>query len=230
VARLLAIKERLGLFTRRTVSLERVVHMVGRRAYGDSAMDVTTRAIVLIRDSAGVVDRLRETPRDVGLITYAETLDPDLFAGFRNHLAERGHRVRSWFRLYPASGPASYDSARTASRIAPYAIVAVSVRARSGRGSIAMPPGLATFIDERVGFGPTVLVSFGSPFLLEQVPSIGSLLLAWTVNPFTQAAAAGALSGAAITGRVPVAHPPFYEIGDGLPRPDRVAARGAGTR
>jgi beta-N-acetylhexosaminidase len=215
VSRLVAMKEAAGLFQRRTVSLDRIGRVVGRQAFLDSARAITSRSLVLVRDQGNAVDRLRREPGPLAVVTYG---DASAGAGFPGYLAERGHRV-SAFRLSPTSGPASYDSARTLLSQAPIGLFSVAVRVTTGSGSIAMPAALAGLIAERSRAGPTVVVSFGSPYLLNQVPTIPSLLLAWTSNPLTERAAARALSGDPIGGRLPIALPPFAALGDGIALP-----------
>jgi beta-N-acetylhexosaminidase len=220
VTRVLRVKERAGLFRRRTVPLERIGAIVGQRAFADSARGVTARSLVLVKDSLGAVDSLRRRGgRELALVSYADAAaGGPVGATLAAELAGRGHRVVRAFRLHPASGPASYDSARAALRGAPTALFAVAVRVSSSRGTIAMPEALAALITESSGDRPTALVSFGSPYLLAQTPTVHGLLLAWTANPLTEAAAARALSGAAITGRLPIDLPPSYRIGHGLAR------------
>ena len=215
VLRVLALKDRLGLWHRRTVSLERIGTIVGRRASMDTARSITTRAMVLVRDSNEVVTQLRDGPADLSVITFGE---PGWATIFPQELGKRGHRVAG-FRLYPMSGPASYDSARTVAARNRTVVFSVAVRVSSGSGSIAMPEPLATLIEESSQAQSTILVSFGSPYLLNQTPSPSGVLLAWAQNPLTERAAALALSGAPISGRLPIDLPPAYRIGDGLARP-----------
>ena len=130
-------------------------------------------------------------------------------------LRRAGHEVTT-VRLSPASGPASYDSAWTIAAGRDYVIFAVAVRAREGAGSVAMPAALATLIGAA---GPRgALVSFGSPYVIAQAPEVGTCLLAWVTNPLTERAAAGALRGAAVSGRLPVTIPPRWPVGAGSER------------
>jgi hypothetical protein len=181
----------------------------------DTARAIIARAMVLVRDSGGAAERLRDGPNDVSVVTFGE---PGWATGFPQELAKRGHRVAG-FRLYPTSGAASYDTARAVAGRNPTAVFSVAVRVASGSGSIAMPDPLATLIEESSQQRPTIVVSFGSPYLLSQAPNPQGLLLAWTQNPLTERAAALALSGAPISGRLPIDLPPGYRIGDGLLRP-----------
>lgn len=217
--RILEIKERLGLFTRRTVNLDKLAGIVGRRAHRDSALSMSKRAIVLVRDSLGVLDSLRSGPRRIAVITYSDgnaafapgsTLIPEL--------QRRGYEIAA-FRLSGASGPGSYDSAAAVAGSAPLAVIAASVRFGSGRGVIGMSESMARLIEHSAKDRPTALISFGSPYLLAQAPSVAAYLLAWTANPLTEEAVAGALSGAAITGRLPIDLPQGYPLGWSVPKP-----------
>ena len=65
----------------------------------------------------------------------------------------------------------------------------------------------------------TVLVAFGNPYLLQQVPAVSTYLVAWGGFPVSQAAAARALIGVApITGRLPISIPPLLRFGAGEDR------------
>lgn len=216
VRRVLDTKQRLGLFTRRTVDLDKLGGIIGRRAHRDSALSMSKRALVLVRDSLGVLDSLRAGPRRVAVITYSDgnavfapgtTLIPDL--------VRRGYQVAS-FRLSGGSGPASYDSAAAVARSAPLAVFAASVRFGSGRGVIGMSESMTRLIESSAGDRPTALISFGSPYLLAQAPSVHTYLLAWTANPLTEEAVAAALAGEPITGRLPIDLPQGYPRGFGI--------------
>ncbi len=226
VLKVLTIKEHLGLFRRRTVSLDRVGSIVAQRSFMDTARAITARSLVLVRDSGDAVAKIRETNGDVALVTYG---DPSWETALPRLLTRRAHRVLS-FRLYPTSGPASYDSARAVLARAESAVFSVAVRVASGAGTIAMPAALGEIIESTSRTQSTVMVSFGSPYLLSQAPGPGGYLLAWTASPTTEAAVANALSGAPITGRLPIDLPPIYHIGDGLMMPATIRFTANATR
>jgi beta-N-acetylhexosaminidase len=220
VRRVLDLKRRLGLFRRRTVNLDSVGHVVGRRTAQEAARAATARALVLLKDSSAVVDSLRSGPRRVAMVTYGEANSSGIAAVLAAELGHHGHTV-SVFRLHPPSGPASYDSARTALQEAPIRLVLVSVRAREGAGSIAMPDPLRALLSDSALAGQMLLISLGSPYLIAHAPGVSGYLLGWVSTPLTEQAIADALAGAAITGRLPVEIPPTYRIGDGIVVPER---------
>ena len=221
VRRVLQIKAGLGLFRKRTVNLDSIGYVVGQRAYRDTALAITRNALVLVRDSLGLLDSLRASPRSVALVSYADPTAPQVGGTLIARLTERGYRVRS-FRLSAASGPASYDSAATVAKSEALALFITSIRFATGRGSIGMPAPLAALIAATARERPTGLISFGTPYLLSEAPGVAMYLIAWADNPLTEEAAATALAGAAISGKLPIELPPAYPVGAGVEKPERL--------
>ncbi len=215
VRRVLEAKFKLGLFKHRAVDLDQLGVVVGNRAHQETALDVSRRSLVLVRDSLGLLDNLRRRPETVAVVLYADSYSQPMGATLLADLGQRGYRVR-WFRLSAASGPASYDSAAAILRSAPVGLFATSVRVAAWRGAIALPDSLAALIQRCNTERPTGLISFGTPYLLAQVPDVAMYLLAWTANPFTETAVAEALAGAAISGHLPIDLPPGYQTGWGI--------------
>jgi len=216
VRRVLELKRRLGLFRRRTVPLDGITDAVGTAEHQAIARDVTERSLVLVRDSGGVVSRLRGGPQPISLLTYADDPSSSLGATLAGELRAAGYLVTT-FRLWPASGPASYDSARAALAASPVALVAASVRVSAWSGTISLPTEVAALVDSTARRQPTLLVSFGSPYLLTQAPDVQGFLLAWAARPINEQAVAAALIGQAdISGRLPITLDAAIPIGSGL--------------
>jgi beta-N-acetylhexosaminidase len=213
--RVLEAKYRLGLFKDRLIALDSLGFVVGRRAHRDTALAVSRRSLVLVRDSLGLVDSLRKGPRPLAVILYADGSSQPFGSDLLGELSRKGYRLSS-FRLSAASGPASYDSAAALVRAAPAALFATLIRIAAWRGAIGLPAPLSSLIEASTRERPTGLVSFGTPYLLGQVPGVPSYLLAWTANPLTEMAVAGALTGAPITGTLPIELPPGYPRGAGI--------------
>jgi beta-N-acetylhexosaminidase len=123
------------------------------------------------------------------------------------------------FKLWPASGPASYDSAFTVIERNPVTVFAAADKPTEGRGTLGLPDSMMTLIASTARSRPTVLVSLGNPYLISRLPEVGSYLIGWRSNPVTEQAVARALAGAAaITGRLPITIPPLYARGWGVQR------------
>ncbi|MEZ4413668.1 MAG: glycoside hydrolase family 3 N-terminal domain-containing protein [Gemmatimonadales bacterium] len=216
VRRVLEMKRRAGLFTHRTVDLDSVMARVGTAEHQAMARDVTQRSLVLVRDSGDVLSALRAAPQPVTLLTYADDPSSGLGGTLAGALRSAGYTVTT-FRLWPSSGTASYDSARTALAASPVAVVAASIRVSAWSGTISLPPQVAELVNANAAVQPTVLVSFGSPYLLTQAPAVQGYLLAWAARPINEQAVAAALTGTAeIGGRLPIALDSTIPIGTGL--------------
>ena len=220
VRRVLEIKHGLRLFQRRTVPLDSIARLVGSRAFLDAADGIAQRSLTLVRDTTGTIERLRRTRSRMAIISYADELNS--YAGQRMlELLRAGGDTVGFFRLWPMSGQASYDSARVVIGRAPTVIFAANVRPISGRGFIALPDSLARLITVTDSVKPTVLVALGSPYLLNQTPKVKSYLIAWSgVRPAERAAARALLGWSPIRGKLPIRIPPAYPIGHGLVVPD----------
>ena len=218
VRRVLELKIRAGLFNRRTVSVDSVPLVVGQKAFQTLADEVAQRALTLV--TRGPVDQFRAQRGRTAVITYAEETNLGMGGTLIGELRSRGESVTT-FRLYPQSGAASYDSARAVIRGGPRVIFASSVRPIAGRGHVALPDSLVRLMQATAAQKATMLVSFGSPYLLSQLPNFpGGYLLAWSDNQATERAVARALTGgAAIQGRSPVQLSPTMPRGTGIAVP-----------
>jgi beta-N-acetylhexosaminidase len=218
VRRVLEAKKGLGLFARRTVSLDSIPAVVGSAAFERDAAAIAQRSIVMVKDSAGVIHGLARGRPGLTLVTYAEEENRTVGLALAAELRARGFGV-TVARLWPASGAASYDSAASALQQNTTALFATADRPIAGRGSIGLPAALADLIAHTARERPTVLVSLGNPYVLSGLPEVGSYLIGWRSNALIERAVGRALAGAApITGRLPIALPPSYPRGWGLQR------------
>jgi beta-N-acetylhexosaminidase len=219
VARLFAAKERAELFRRRLVDLAGVARTVGRADHVRVAEGITRRSLVLARDDRGIVP-LAPNRQRVLVIAYGDDANTTIGATLARGLRAGGRTV-TLRRLWPASGPASYDSVSTAARAADAVVLIAAPRPLDFQLGIFVSDSLAALASRLSDHVPLVVVSFGSPYLIRQMPAISAYLVAWRQNELTELAVADALLGqAAISGRLPVALPPL-QVGAGLTRPVR---------
>jgi len=221
VARIIAAKARVGLFRRRTVDLAQIARHVGTARNESQARRIAERALVLVKDSLGLVPLTPERRERVLVIAWAEEGDATAGVALVAALRQGGARRVEVRRLYPASGPASYDSVRTAAARASAIVVAVAARPAAWRPTaVNMADSLVTWVQLMSAAGaPIITVAFGSPYLLGQVPATPAYLVAWSdVDPAESAVADALLGRIAIEGRLPVSLPPFAPRGAGLSR------------
>jgi beta-N-acetylhexosaminidase len=216
VRRVLEIKRRLGLLERRTVELDSIPPVVGSRRFQDAANDVAVRSLTLVRDVGGRLHALRAHRGRLALIAYADEANSGV-GQFLTDLLRQGGDTVEYFRLWPMSGTLSYDSARAAIARAPATVFVANVRPLSAKGTIALPDSLAQLITVTDAARPSVLVSLGSPYLLNQTPTVRSYVIAWSgVRASERAVALALLGRVAIGGRLPIRLPPEYPLGWGV--------------
>ena len=219
VRRLLRLKVGAGLFEHRTVVLDSLPAVVGTSAHRAVAADIARRSLTLVQ--RGPFDTFRASREPVAVIAYAAETNLSIGKAVVERLREEG-RSAERFRLFPASGAASYDSAQAVIARHTSTIFLSGVRPISGLGHIALPARLAALIEGTDRTRPTLLVSFGSPYLLSQLPQFqGSFLLAWHTIEISQQAVADAIAGgAAITGHLPITLSDRYPRGHGIMIPE----------
>lgn len=218
VRRVLQAKRDLGLFTRRTVSLDSVPATVGSTRFLREARRMAEQSVVMVKDAGGTVHGLRRSNAPIALVTFGEEENRTVGIALAAELRRQG-LAPTVFRLWPGSGPASYDSAAVALARRPVALFVTADKPTAWRGSIGLPERLSSLIAATARVRPTILVSLGNPYLISRLPEVGSYLIGWRSNPVTEEAVARALAGAApITGRLPISIPPLYSRGWGVQR------------
>ncbi|MGH7564892.1 MAG: glycoside hydrolase family 3 N-terminal domain-containing protein, partial [Gemmatimonadota bacterium] len=219
VRRVLEAKARAGLHRERSVPFEGVAGVVGSRAHQALADTAAMRAITLVRDRDALVPIPVERRRSVLAIAYANPLNVVAGRIFHRALAEAVDSLET-ARVDAETSPARYDALAARADSVDLVVVSVHVPPQAGAGTVGVPDSFRAFVAGLLGRPvPVVLVSFGSPYLLDAWPGAGTYLIAWGGQPVLQRAAARALLGLAdVTGRLPVSLPPHHAAGEGLVR------------
>ena len=179
---------------------------------------MASRSIVMVKDVGGTVHGLKRARPALSLISYGDDDNRSLGNTMAGELRSRGYPV-TVFKLWPASGPASYDSAAAVIGRSSVTLFAAADRPVPWRGTVGLPDAMMKLMDSTAVARPTVLVSLGNPYLISSLPNVGSYLIGWRANTVTEQAVARALAGeTAITGTLPISIPPSYRRGWGVQR------------
>ena len=217
VRRLLRAKERLGLLAGGGLVDPRWRRVFSTRGHSELASRIAARGVTLVRDERGLVP-LPRVPRTVLLTLLDRADDPDGGRGARLH-ASLSHHGRNvvWHRLHPESEAADFERAVASLAEADVAVAALHVRVRSYSGVIGLPPALQPVARQLADVPRSVVVSFGNPYLIEELPGVSTYLCAYNDGPFTEAAVAAILNGEEpVLGRLPVSIPEVAARGEGL--------------
>ena len=223
VRRILETKKQMGLDTDRVVQIDQIGQVVGIPAHTQVAAEIAERSITLLHNGGNLLPLLGTRSARVMSVSFRRT--SDVLAGryFNARLRQTYPRLTT-AGLDVDSGPALYESLLRQARQQALVILSTYVTAFSQSGSLALPEEVVDFAGQLTEIGvPHIVVSFGNPYLITELPDVRAYMLAWSGSEASQTAAAQALFGEIeISGRVPTRIPPLYEMGDGIMIPKKL--------
>jgi beta-N-acetylhexosaminidase len=214
VGRILRTKAALGLNRSKLVDLNALRFIVGDSSHINTSNRIAEQSITLVKDSLGSVPL--NLPQNAKILSVAVARRADLSAGvvFNGELRARYPGLRSEL-LIVEDPSAEYGLMERAADSADVVIVSSYVGQSWNAVSATAPQTFMSFIDHLRGNGrQLIIVSFGNPYLLQQIPAVPAYLIAWGGFPPSQSAAARALLGIVpVTGTLPISIP----LGTGMP-------------
>jgi beta-glucosidase-like glycosyl hydrolase len=205
VQRILAAKQLAGS---PQIDAEAIFRTVDSQEHRDLASEIAHRALTLVREESGVLPLKRNAK--IALIIVNDFPDWNVMGDFERELRSRANVVSSATIDSRTVDPPSIANADVA-------VIAFAVRARSGAGSIAVPAAARRLVEALKM--PAIGVAFGSPYLIREVPSVGTYICAYGIQPVMQTAAVDAMFGnSPVSGHLPVTIPGFYPRGHGIER------------
>lgn len=218
VRRVMEAKRALGLARNKLVDLSRLRFLVGDSSNTQIARRVAEKSITLVKDS------LRQIPLSVPgarvlSITLARRTDLPAGNAFNAELRSGLPNLRTEF-VATEDAALNYPRLIAAADSADVTIVSSYIGHRSDALTVSAPQAFTNFVQTLVQRGrKPIVVAFGNPYLLQQLPWVGTYLVAWGGFPVSQAAAARALLGtSAISGHLPISIPPYASRGAGEDR------------
>lgn len=216
VRRILHAKAAAGLHLERLTDPGRWESELGAPRHEDWAERVASESMTFVRNDGGPSPHI--AGKKVLIIAYDDGARSTRGEVLRRDLAEHAASVRM-IRLSKRSDAAALETAERAATGAESVVFASFVRTIPWKGALGIPEPVAELADRLAAEG-AVVISFGDPYLIRQLPRAGSYLLAWSPTDLAQRAAARALAGeTAITGRLPIPLPPRFALGEGTHLP-----------
>ena len=222
VRRVLELKARSGVAFQRFTSLDALRDVVGAPAHRAAAADIAQRALTLLRDRGSVVPIADRRTLVIQYMPETELRAGRIFAA----ALRAGQPDARVIKIGPSVSPGLLDSLMSMAGEAERVVLAAYVRRIEGEGRPSIPTHVAEWMerlaaaDAMTPSSKVAMIAFGNPYLIRQVPSIGTYLVTFGVGDALENAAAQAVLGrAAIGGVSPVSLPGFFARGDGLKRP-----------
>ena len=195
---------------------EEIFRGIDTKEHRELAASIARRALTLVREQSGSLP-VRKNARVV-IVTvsdFPETVSP--LPDFEREMRRRLAAPPQTFLI----DSRTVDVAPTvaAAQNADAVVFALAVRARSGSGSIAVPEVARKLVADLGARIPTIAISFGTPYLLREIPTAGTYFCAYGIQPVMQLAAVHALFGEApVSGKLPVTIPGLAPRGTGITR------------
>jgi beta-N-acetylhexosaminidase len=220
VRRILQAKSRLGLDKNRLADVERLNEKFAKPEYAAEAQAIADRGVTLLRDTSKLLPLDATRPLRILLVSLSADSDP--YPGV-NIEPEIRWRVDSLKALRADTQFAIANSLKLpAPETYDVAIAALFVRVADRKGNVGLPDDQRALVNQMLAIGkPVVVMSFGSPYLIENFPDAKTWLAEFSTNDVSQRAAVRALFGQVATeGRIPVTVPGTLKRRDGI----RIAA------
>jgi|HubBroStandDraft_6_1064221.scaffolds.fasta_scaffold00944_10 beta-N-acetylhexosaminidase len=218
VRRILQAKSRLGLDKDRLADIERLSEKFARPEYASEAQAIADRGVTLLRDTAKLLPLDATRPLRVLLVSLSadsdpypgENIEPEIRWRVDSLIALRADTQFASANFLKLPPPESYD----------LAIAALFVRVADRKGNVGLPENQRAVVNQMIASEkPAVVMSFGSPYLIDNFPEAKTWLAEFSTNDVSQRAAVRSLFGQAPTqGQIPVSVPGTVKRGDGIRR------------
>ncbi len=221
VRRVLETKRKLGLAQSKLVDLSALRFLVGDSSNVQIARQVAEKSITLVKDSLRQVPLGVPTARVLS-ITVARRADLPAGNAFNAELRTGLPNLRTEF-VSTEDATLNYPRLIAAADSSDVTIVSSYGGQSWDALTASAPQAFTDFVQTLVQRGRRpIVVAFGNPYLLQQLPWVSAYLVAWGGFPVSQTAAARALLGSsAISGHLPISIPPYASRGRGEERAAR---------
>jgi len=216
VRRILKAKAHLGLDRQRFVDIPHLNEKFGLPSYDYQAQSIADRGVTLLRDSANLLPLDSTRPMRILLVVLSadpdpfpgETIEPEIRPRVDSLTVLRADTQFSSVGTLKLPNPDTYD----------VAIAALFVRVADRKGNVGFPDDQRALVNQLLAQGkPTVVASFGSPYLIERFPNAPTWLAEFSTNDVSQRASARAMFGQVrISGQIPVTVSGTVKRGDGM--------------
>lgn len=222
VKRVLKVKEELGLFEKREVSIASARSILGQGTFRSTAAEVARKSITLVSNGKHLIPIPVETvekPIHILIATHDGMLP--ISSPFQSAVSRVFENGESRFIHTPVD-EAEIESLLKRVQESDLVLCSLWIRVRMNLGTVTIDESHRRLISEIQNSGvPLVVVSFGSPYL-QDVDKIGTYLCAFGYGSISQNAMANAIFGSdPISGELPVNLSSTLRRGHGLTLPRR---------
>ncbi len=229
VQKVLAAKQRVGLFRNRLVNLDHITDDLEAHKLDALAQNVADLAFTLVKDEKQLFPMASAEGSCLIIMSEGE------FSARGQSLVNALQAASVPLTVYvthPSMPGTLLTNFATDIARCKQVYVATFITVGANRGSVSLQGGLNQFLKTVIaGPAPVALISFGSPYLYRDFPTVSAYAATFSVAATSEVGAAKAMLGEiAITGKLPVSIPPLATIGEGLNVPAKAKLASNGSR
>lgn len=218
VRKILAAKRWLKLDKNRYPDIDRINKYINTKPHLRLAEEIAEKSITLVKNKGNIIPVDPEKTGSVASIALSDGTENNADILFQKLVESRFGKVRTMV-LNKKSSRRDYIKAYSLARHADLIILPSFLRTKAYQGTVDMSEENKSFVDKVLRLkAPSVLISFGNPYLLSMFPKSKTYLCSYGDPPVSQQAMIKAVTGEiAIGGKLPVSIPNTdFRIGDGL--------------
>ncbi len=217
VRKILSIKSELGLDKNRFINVDNISKIVGIESHKLLAKKAARHSITIVKNDGNLIPLQYHQPQRILCLTVADNMNPATGAQFRQELSSRYDNV-VYAQIDPTSNEIDFDNISKLAKSADIVVIPAYVTWGAGQGTVDFTKPIQEFLDKLISDKkPTVMVSFGNPYLLRSVPKVSAYVCAYGSMKYSVSAAVEAVFGEInVTGKLPVTIPGSANYGDGI--------------
>jgi beta-N-acetylhexosaminidase len=227
LGKLLSAKRWLKIDRSRFSDLNNISKVVGSKKHFALAKTIAERSITLVKNEKRIVPIDKSKYETIFCITITEGLGNESEELFQSLIQEKfPNSMRTL--VHEQTTDAYYNKILNAASGADLLILSSFIRVKAYQGTVSLSKKHETFIRKLLSMKvPTLLLSFGNPYLLSSFPKVNSYLCAFGDTKVSQQAMIKALVGEIdIQGTLPISIPGTrYKVGYGINQPSRIGQR-----
>ncbi len=220
VRKILTIKSELGLNRDRYINVRNIAKIVGIQSHRLLAEKAARRSITIVKNDGNILPLQYHQSPKILCLTVTDNMNAATGMDFRRELSSRYRNVM-YEEVGPWSNQIDFDNVYQLAKSADMILLPTYVSWSAGQGTVDFSKPIQGFLDTLLADGkPSVMVSFGNPYLLRSVPNVSAYVCAYSGTRYVVQAAVEALFGETnVTGKLPVTIPDVAQYGDGIDLP-----------
>lgn len=216
VRKILSLKAEHNLFENRWVNPDELSYTINTPEYRAISERIARESVTLLKNEGDVLPIRDVDYLDIMAISLSDDRSGSTGSSFAREL-RKYHNSVSFHVLDRRTSEDEKEEMREAAKEADLIIIGSFIVVRSSR-EVQVQPDQLEFIQELTSQDiPSVLVAFGNPYVVRDIPGADVHLMAWASGSSQVEQSVPALFGASdVAGQLPIQIPGMYEIGDGI--------------